>query len=41
MCMPCWRHCRVMTVSFHLHKPETFFPGTGALEDLGEHQVGI
>lgn len=29
---------RVMTVSFHLHKPDTFFPGTGALEDVGEYQ---
>jgi len=29
---------RVMTVSFHLYRPEnpTFFPGTGALEEIGE-----
>ncbi|KAL2154813.1 hypothetical protein VTH82DRAFT_3489 [Thermothelomyces myriococcoides] len=26
---------RVMTVSFHKYHPETFFPGTGALEDNG------
>ena len=31
---------RVMCVSFHLHKPDTFFPGTGALEDVGEYEVG-
>ena len=29
-----------MCVSFHLHKPDTFFPGTGALEDVGEYEVG-
>ena len=26
-----------MTVSFHLHRPEYFFPGTGALHDVGEY----
>ena len=27
---------RVMTVSFHLHRPDYFFPGTGALTEIGE-----
>jgi histone deacetylase HOS2 len=34
---------RVMTVSFHKYDPNTFFPGTGALEDNGprsEHNPG-
>lgn len=34
---------RVMTVSFHKYHPETFFPGTGGLEDNGpksEHNPG-
>lgn len=29
---------RVMTLSSHMYRPEWFFPGTGALEDLGEGQ---
>ncbi|KAG7132163.1 Histone deacetylase phd1 like protein [Verticillium longisporum] len=34
---------RVMTVSFHKYAPDTFFPGTGALDDNGpknEHNPG-
>ena len=31
---------RVMCVSFHLHKPDYFFPGTGGLDEVGEYQVG-
>ena len=27
---------RVMTLSTHLYRPEWFFPGTGALEEIGE-----
>eukprot|EP00889_Picochlorum_renovo_P002036 jgi/Picre1/29066/NNA_004460.t1 len=29
---------RVMTLSTHLYRPEWFFPGTGALEEIGEGQ---
>jgi acetoin utilization deacetylase AcuC-like enzyme len=29
---------RVMTLSLHLFRPEFFFPGTGALEEVGEGQ---
>lgn len=29
---------RVMTLSSHLYRPEWFFPGTGALEEMGEGQ---
>ena len=34
---------RVMTASFHLRQEwggQPFFPGTGALTDVGEYQVG-
>ena len=35
---------RVMTASFHLRQEwggQPFFPGTGALTDVGEYQVGV
>ncbi len=30
---------RCMTVSFHLYRPQYFFPGTGAVEEVGEYQA--